>query len=213
MNRIPAGPNVVQGIDLYHGNSVIDLGKIAQNNIGFVFLKAFEKQPDSMFQLRWKAAKELVSLIRGAYAFFHPNIDPIQQAQAFIQAVGPLSQDDLPCVLDWEVTDNVPQQIDLLRGLAWLQTVELATKKIPIIYGSPYFLQALNLDFRFARYGLWIAGYEVSAPLVPPPWNNWHFWQNSEAGTVPGVSGRCDTNLFNGTMDQLKQFISDSTLK
>lgn len=202
MKTICAQGPVVKGIDIYHGDMISNIG-LVKAGIEYAFLKAYEKTIDSKFKSRWVAMKT-AGIIRGAYDFFHPNINPLTQANAFLNIVGSLEVGDLPCALDWESTDGVPSATDRANALIWLQHVEQSTGVIPIIYTGPYFADALKLDSRFGRYPLWVAHYGVSCPLVPSPWVNWTFWQTSESGSVPGISGHCDKDVFNGTLDQLK---------
>ncbi len=50
---------------------------------------------------------------------------------------------------------------------------------------------------RLPRYG-------VDCPNVPEGWQSWTFWQTSESGSVPGLSGDADVNLFNGSAADLR---------
>ena len=202
MKTVCAGSATVKGIDIYHGDYISDITKVMGAGFDFAYLKAWEYSEDSSFASRW-AALENDKMIRGAYDFFHPGVNPMTQARAFLNVVGKLNPGDLPCALDWESTDNVPSATDLDNALIWLQAVEEGTGKIPVIYFSPYFIQC---DARFARYPIWIAHYGVKCPLVPSPWTTWTFWQGSGSGSVPGMLGPCDTDLFNGTLAQLKTF-------
>ncbi len=211
MKKICAKGEVVRGIDIYHGDLIGDINQVKTGAV-YAFLKAFEYSADSRFAPRWKAMKT-AGIIRGAYDFFHPSRPALAQATAFLNLVGTLEPDDLPCVLDWESSDGMPSGKDRDAGFEWLTTVENATKKTPIIYGAPYFLQALALDSRFARFPLWVAHYGVVCPLVPEPWKTWTFWQGSENNSVPGMIGHCDTDVFNGSLDDLKKFIAKSSVR
>lgn len=204
MKKVCAKGPVVRGIDIYHGDLIADVTKLKPAGIEYAFLKAFEYTEDSRFQSRWKSMKAH-AILRGAYDFFHPSRDPVEQAIKFLNIVGPLDAADLPCALDWESTDNVPAATDRERALLWLEKVEKISGKTPIVYTGPYFADALRLDARFSRYPLWIAHYGTECPLVPNPWDDWTFWQTSETGFVPGIQGHCDKDVFNGTLEDLKK--------
>jgi len=79
------------------------------------------------------------------------------------------------------------------------------------VYHSPA-VQDVNY---FAHYPLWVAGYNTIAPMVPPPWKNWLFWQYSENGIVDGVTdqlGRpteCDLDYFYGTDEQFQDMLTN----
>jgi GH25 family lysozyme M1 (1,4-beta-N-acetylmuramidase) len=55
---------------------------------------------------------------------------------------------------------------------------------------------------------LWIANYGVSSPSIPAPWasSGYAFWQYSSTGSVPGITGNCDLDTFNGSMTSLLKF-------
>lgn len=204
MIRVCAPGPLVKGIDIYQGDLIQDINKVKASGVEYVFLKAYEYHIDFRFKSRW-AAMKTAGLIRGAYDYFHPSLDPIPQADAFLNIMGHLEKGDLPPALDWESTDDVPVLRDKQAALDWLGRVEAVTKITPIIYTGPYFADALRLDSRFEKYPLWIAHYATKCPLVPNPWNTWAFWQNSgDKAHVPGMAGVCDTDVFNGDLDQLK---------
>lgn len=209
MQRVcPKGP-VTKGIDIYHGDYISDITKVMGAGFMYAFLKAWENAEDSSFAFRWNALHG--KMIRGAYDFFHPEKNPLTQANQFLAAVGKLEDGDLPHTLDWESTGGTSSATDRANGLVWLTQVEKVSGKTPIIYGSPAFLQALSLDGRFTRYGLWLANYGVTCPSVPSPWSNtWQFWQSNGGTSVPGMRGPCDTDVYNGTLDDLKKFIAKS---
>lgn len=147
-------------------------------------------------------------MIRGAYHYFHPSADPVQQANLFLSTIGTLESRDLPPVLDWEETDGVALSVVIQNALVWLAQVETATRKLPVIYVSPSFYNHLGNPAQFSKYPLFIANYEVSCPALPPPWNNWTFWQQG-SGPVSGVQATAvDLDLFNGSLGQLQAFAS-----
>src|SRR6185312_14244080 len=105
---------------------------------------------------------------------------------------------DLPPVMDWESTDDLPSSMDRQNAILFLEGVKTLSGRNPMIYGSPYFLNELTaVRPEFKRYGLWIAHYGTQCPLIPEPWSNWTFWQTSESYNLPG-SGLVDKDLFNG---------------
>lgn len=217
MNPVKPSGRTTLGMDLSHWDPPVNWMIAKAASISFCFVKATEGTGvvDRMFNELWAAAK-MNGIIRGAYHFFHPSQDPEAQATNFVKAVGQLDAGDLPPVIDWEASDNEPSRVDLGRGQVFLQAIEKALGKKPIVYGSPYFLQALAASKDMAQYPLWVAEYGVTAPKVPPPWTDWDFWQYSESELLPGVGkpgqGRCDANYFNGTVDELKAFIAQCTL-
>lgn len=201
--------NPLNGIDVSHYQAVIDWQKVKASGIDFVFIKSTElldspqSAKDPLFDMHWMNAKAN-GLIRGAYHFFHPSVDAVTQAQLMATVVGKLDADDLPCVVDVEASDNKPAQIILEHLCEFLGAIQALTGKQPIIYGNVSFLNALNLDAEtFGDFPLWIA-HPDTLPTLPKPWTVWSFWQNVlDNGTVPGIDGGMDLDLFNGTREQL----------
>jgi lysozyme len=130
----------------------------------------------------------------------------VDQAKFFLSVVGTLGDSDLPPILDLEVDGGLSGADQAIAALTWLKAVEAATGKIPIIYASPDFINAMGNPAAFAAYPLWIANYGVSQPQIIPPWKNWVFWQDSENGVMAGVPGNVDTDWFNGSSAELQAF-------
>ena len=204
MQRIPPNPVVTKGLDVSHYQGAIDFHAAKAAGFSFCYAKCSEYIEDDTFERHRAGAKE-AGLLYGAYHFFHPTKSPSEQARIFLEHAKPQPGELLP-TLDWEVTDGIASMVDRARALNWLEIVSAAIGgRKPIIYGAPYFLQALGLDaVTFAKYPLWIAHYGVNAPLVPSPWGTWCLWQNSEHGAAPGVSGGVDIDLFNGSLDAMR---------
>ena len=168
--------------------------------LSFVFIRSTSGKDkiDSKFKENWKAAKER-QLIRGAYHYYRPNENSIEQAENFTKNVK-LEKGDLPPVLDIEKLPR-KQSIDSLKvGLRrWLKKVEKHYKVKPIIYsGESYYTDFLREEF--SEYPLWIANYNF--------WRNdlesdWQFWQFTEKAQITGVQGMVDLNIFNGDKNKL----------
>ena len=198
------GP-VLKGMDVSNYDSGTNWATV-HKSLGFGFIKATEGNTitNNLFASDWKSAKTN-GVPRGAYHFFHPSDDPTTQANKFLKVMGTLAATDLPPVLDWEVTDNVSNALQISRAQTFLNVVEKATGRIPVIYVAPAFWNALGNPSAFARYPLFIANYGVSCPEVPAPWKTWTLWQ-SNTGTVPGVQGEGDQDQYNGNAGSLSAF-------
>lgn len=193
------------GIDVseYQGSvewSVIDS---LENNypIHFVFIRATvgNDRLDKKFKDNWLGAKKN-KLIRGAYHYYRPNENSLEQAALFIKNVR-LQKGDLPPVLDIEQLPK-NQSLDSLKiGLKrWLKAVEQHYKVKPIIYtGERYYGDFLKKEF--SDYLFWIANYNFYREKME---EDWLFWQFSEKATVPGIKGNVDVNIYNGDLQQLR---------
>lgn len=206
LRKIPIKGPIVRGLDVSHYDGPIDFKTVKLSGREFAFAKCTEYNVDNTYA-RNKVQAQNAGMLFGAYHFFHPSRDPKAQAENFLSRAQ-LGKGNLVPVLDWESSDDIPNATDRARASEWLQIVEKAVGRPPIIYGSPYFLHTLNLGTSFSRYPLWVAHYGTTVPLVPDPWTNWAFWQHSEKGAVPGIPAPDeDLDIFNGTYADLQRFV------
>ena len=84
---------------------------------------------------------------------------------------------------------------------AFIKALEKHYGVKPIIYTYKDFHEKY-IDSRFNGYPLWIARYNAPHPEIN---NEWIMWQCSENGVLPGIKGRVDINVFNGTMEELEK--------
>jgi lysozyme len=85
---------------------------------------------------------------------------------------------------------------------AWLDAVEAATGRPPLIYTAAFMEPALGPGF--GRYPLWVANHGAGCPLVPAGWRGWRLWQYTSSGSCPGLVGPADLNAFEGTLEELR---------
>ena len=62
-------------------------------------------------------------------------------------------------------------------------------------------LDYLN-DSVFNQYPYWIAHYYVDSLKYE---GDWKFWQHTDAGSLPGIKGPVDFNIYNGSFYDLRQ--------
>lgn len=199
-------PATVRGVDVSHWQGEVRWREVRRDGIDFAFIKATEggDHVDPRFARNWRAAGQ-AGVRRGAYHFYRPETSAGLQARHFLRTVR-LGEDDLPPVLDVELTGGASAE-RLRRGIrTWLETVERETGKRPIVYISPRV--AARLNGRLGRHALWIAHYRPSSPPIPHNWTRWTFWQYSSRGRVDGIRGRVDLNRYRGTRAQLDGFIA-----
>ncbi len=215
------------GIDVSNYNGEINWQAVKNSDISFAFTKATEGETyvDELFTKNWQNMKS-IGLIRGAYHFFRPLKDPNLQAENFLRQIqDTLEASDLPAVLDvehypekveleWQQI-SLSQRIDCIQQ--WLNKVESATERKPIIYTSPgFWSQYMENSQAFTNYPLWLAHY-TTQPEPTVPANNWGgkgwtFWQHTETGSVAGVNGQVDRNRFNSSFDKLVAFVKNSSI-
>ena len=209
----------VPGIDVSYWNAGIDWPKVRATGQRYVFTKATEGDyySDTTFDNNWFGAKS-AGLLRGAYHFYRCNVDAKKQADYFINYVKSMNDDgELPPVLDLETNDGQKKEKIIPAVKIWLDRVEAAFEKRPIIYSGQYFLQDYLSEAgggppKWAKdYPLWLAQYpnnyvDGSKPFLPRGWFNWTFWQYSERGRLNGINANVDLNVFNGSLEDLYQF-------
>lgn len=166
----------------------------------YVFIRATvgNDRVDNEFKRNWLGAKEN-KMIRGAYHYYRPNENSLEQANLFMKTVK-LKKGDLPPVLDIEKLPK-EQSIERLKiGLKrWLKAVELHYGVRPIIYtGEKYYDDFLKEEF--SDYLFWIANYNFYREEIQ---EDWLFWQFTEKARVPGIATNVDVNIYNGDLQQL----------
>ena len=98
-------------------------------------------------------------------------------------------------------------------ALQWVNavTAKAASNGVSIkvlLYSSASFM--CNFDSSLTVMGSDVANYSGADPQTGTPWSccsscnlwgsgNWDFWQYSSTGTVPGITGDVDLDVFNGT--------------
>ncbi|MEO7331147.1 MAG: GH25 family lysozyme, partial [Minicystis sp.] len=102
--------------------------------------------------------------------------------------------------------DGVAPGTILARAQAWLQHVQEKTGVVPMIYTGPGYWAQFGAPGGFEQYPLVVANWETSCPHLPASWPRWTFWQDADNGNVPGIKGGVDTDVFNGSLDDLLAF-------
>jgi len=201
----PDGPTL-KGIDVSYYQGNVDWQAVKDSGRVFAFARVNHGSfIDPEFQDNWGDMKA-AGIIRGAYQFFDPSSNAIDQAQILIDRVGMLGPGDLPAVLDIEQTEGASAATIATRVQNWMAAVEQGTGKKPIIYTGKYFWNSNVHSDAFNDHPLWVANWFVDCPDLPADWNDWVFWQHSDSGSVPGISGAVDLDRFNGSLAMLEAF-------
>ena len=161
--------------------------------VSSVIIKASEgiSLKDKYFQGNWSNASSH-GFKRGAYHFFRTSTDPAAQARNFIEAVGPLSLDDVPPVLDIETIHRGCTSKQLCdKALVWLKAVEAHYGVKPIIYTGDSFLKDYLSKEITDSYSVWIAHYKTDSPV----YKDWIMWQFTDEAVVRGIRGKVDLSV------------------
>ena len=199
----------IHGIDVSHYQGDIDWetlrnqGTIDDCPIRFVMIKATEggDRVDDKFEYNFYQAREY-GFTRGAYHYYSTKSPADSQALHFIRHVN-LERGDLPPVLDVEQKPRTQSDDDFRKSVSrWLQIVERHYGVKPFIYTYYKFKLQYLSDTLFDQYPYWIAHYYVDSLEYQ---GQWKFWQHTDAGSLPGISGPVDFNIYNGSFYDLRQ--------
>ena len=213
---------MLEGIDISHWETVTDWPAVKGSGIRFVYLKATqgEKSVDRCFH-KYRLACQTAGLVWGAYLFYDYRYPAAGQARHFITTVGQTSTEIrsmLPPVLDlesftvWQDGERrvaeVPARLPLLNALKTLIESLKETYGNALLYTNPAMLKRLApLPEWLAGTPLWIAHYTPARQPRILPFNNWLFWQYSDAGKIPGIFDAVDRDRFNGDEVDLDNLI------
>ena len=208
----------ILGIDVSHWNGNINWNLVMTEGYVFAYAKATEGMTfkDNKFSTYMLGGKN-AGMIMGAYHFARPdNNSPEQDANNFLNTAKEYTGElFLPPVLDLEDVDGVNNLQAMFTSsqltswvTQWLTIVENETGVKPIIYTNSKYANYLGSSVR--NYGLWIAKPGTS-PNTPPTnlgvWQDWTMKQYSWEGTVAGISGDTDLNVFNGNAEDFLKLI------
>lgn len=191
INEWSLGSDSIRGVDISAYQADVDMAKLKEQGIQFVYIKATEGRShvDDRFLENWRNAKES-DLPAGAYHFFNFESSGADQAENFIQTVGESLEGRLLPAIDLEVYGEketiVPNKEFLNKELKiMLNILEGQYGVKPIIYAQKDFYDTYLTDF--SDYPRWIRDV-----YVPANWkngNDWLIWQYNDRGQLEGYSG------------------------
>lgn len=195
--------NSTIGVDVSSYQADIDMEKLKEQNIAFIYIRATEgsSTQDDRFAENWKNAEE-ASLLSGAYHFFSYDSEGKTQAENFIKTVGKDIKGRLIPVVDVEYygdkEKNPPVKEDVRRELkTYLSVIENEYGVKPMIYTRADIYQ-YYLKGEFDEYKKWISS--LYTPLSLNYKDNWYIWQYYNRGVLEGYSGGekyIDLNVLN----------------
>ena len=178
-----------------------------QRPVQFAFIRVTKSDSlvDSLYQKNYNEAKRL-GIPCGAYHFLTDTVSGKVQAELFLSHVkfGP---GDLPPVLDVEI--DSPDIVTLAKE--WLEIVEKKCGVKAIIYSNMHvYTTQIKNDSILSTRDLWLAKTKGEMPDE----SNCRFWQFTHEGHVWGIIDNVvDINMFNGTQEQLDEYIQKYGIK
>ena len=203
----------VHGTDVSKYQTNVDWPTARANGVNFVFIKATEggDRVDDQFAAHFAQAGA-AGIPRSAYHFYYFCTPAFQQAAWFIRNV-PRDRQAMPPLLDMEWNHKSPScklrpEPEAVRAemQVWLDRVEEAFGKRPIIYTTPDFYDE-NLAGHFKNYQFFLRSVKEH-PQSRYAGRPWTFWQYSGTGRIPGINGDADMNVFNGSADTFRKWLA-----
>lgn len=197
----------VHGIDISRYQAEIDWPTAQANGVSFAFIKATEggDMVDPMFANHWQGAAR-AGVARGAYHFYYHCRSPEEQARFFIRNV-PREANALPPVLDMEWTPFSPTctkraapNIIRQNAATFMNLIAAHYGQTPIMYTTVDFFTENEL-WRVSGHDFWLRSV-ATVPAARFGGQHWTFWQYTGTGLVPGIRGKTDINVFDGTPAQ-----------
>lgn len=209
---------MLEGIDVYHGDGIVDWEKAGKAGIRFAFCKATEGLTDTDPSLaRNLAGMKKAGIIRGVYHYFHVGQSAQIQARRFVRISRDSGYDprkDMPPCLDLEDrvgAEKYGASIVQAGTALFLGELKSLTGKLPIIYcDKDYWENWMEGMDAYSGHPLWIAEYTKSEePNLPRGWKSWKFWQYTELKQVDGVSQSVDGNRFYADEESIIKLLAE----
>ncbi|WP_240670750.1 GH25 family lysozyme [Actinoplanes solisilvae] len=213
-NVSPPAGYTVRGIDVSHYQGPINWSQVAASGERFAILKATDNTGyvDPTFATNYLGAKN-AGLYVGAYHFALPDRSTgAVQADFFLDHARYVRDGrTLPPMLDIEWPYSGSGSPSPCYGLtpaqmvSWIQAfvaeVQRRTGVRPIIYTNPnWWNPCTGSSKAFATLPLAHAAYASQPGQVSAGWSTFTIWQYTSSGTVPGISGNVDRDVFNGSV-------------
>ena len=195
----------VRGIDVSAHNGEIDFEAVAADGVDFVMIKASEGTDwrDRALTRNYARARA-AGLKVGLYHFFRFDSPGDLQALNFADAAR-MRPTDLPLVIDLEEFGN-PRFTPTRRVLARLDTCLLHLRRMGydvMLYTNKRGYSRF-VEGRYDSIPLWLCSLDEGSPDA----KRWTIWQHSHRGSVDGIRGNVDLNVFYGDSAAFASFAS-----
>ena len=198
----------IAGIDVSKHNGVIDYERVKNDDYQFVIIKASEGKTykDPAFGRNYRDARE-AGLMVGAYHFFRKNRTGQEQADNLLSVVRGKTL-DLPLVIDleddWGNGATVSRQTAIERVMQMIDILNKAGYQVMIytnLDGYEKYYKNLLVDC-----DLWLCSFTGPDLLPHLP----HIIQQfSHEGSVDGVEGEVDLNVFRGSKSEWQDYLDE----
>lgn len=191
----------MNGIDVSQWQGNINFQEVKQAGIELVYMKASEGTDlvDPYFYQNYTKAVN-AGLPVGFYHYLTARSisSARQEAYHFLDVTKGLDSMG-KMVMDLEdLTGLTRTEINEI-ALSFLETIEEASNKKAAVYMDAFDASAYP-DRELAAYALWIAQYDVNAPDMDNPWDDWAGWQYTDMGKTNGIQGNVDRDIYKEAM-------------
>jgi GH25 family lysozyme M1 (1,4-beta-N-acetylmuramidase) len=205
-------------IDTFEGNS-IDWDKLATDPrvAGIIHRATIGYRKDKEYFNRKEEATK-----RGyKWGSYHLGVagDPVKQADFYLETVKP--EEDEVIALDLESLES-NKYMSLDQARVFIKRIKEKTGRYPMLYANYKVVTQISTvtgkEDLFSKTALWYARFRNQVTDFPTgTWDSYTLWQfsceinckptqlNSCAYLVPGTETDMDINVFNGTVDDLKE--------
>lgn len=217
----PAVANNILGIDVSSAQGSINWSSVHSAGVEFAFVQATEGNyfQDSSFKSNMTGGKA-AGVQMGAAHFARPDLNtPSVEATYFWNFAGAYIKADgksISPAVEFEVFNGHVGTTSYTAWFnAWGADVQAKTTNSmnPVIYVSGC-SGACDLTTNIHLDG-WIANYNGENLYTGTPWSSctacdpwgpgvWDYWQVTDTGSIPGISGNVDLDAFNGSLATLK---------
>ena len=193
--------NTVLGIDVSHHQGDIDWAKVKDSGVRFVMVRLGNRgytsgalAEDRCVRQNLEGARQ-AGLLVGAYFYSQAiSVEEAREEAALALEILDGFRLDLPLAYDWEQearTASVDARLLTDCTLAFCRDVENAGYKAMIYFNSYQAVELLYLR-ELTAYPWWLAMYDITQ-VFP---HRMDMWQYTRTGSVPGISGNVDINLW-----------------
>lgn len=188
------------GIDVSKHQEDIDWQAVAEAGVEFVIVRLGYRgylegalNADSMAAAHLTGARA-AGLQVGAYFYSQATTvqEALEEAAFALELLGDLSL-DLPLAFDWEITERteaVDKAAATACAAAFCEAVEQAGQEAMIYFNTYQAQQRLELT-ALTDYAWWLAMYSDGETFPC----RFDYWQYTETGSVPGITGAVDINI------------------
>ena len=194
----------MKGIDVSEWQGHIDWQKVKDSGVEFAIIRVGGRSMDAgnfywddYVQANYEGATA-AGLKVGAY-FFSQSVtveEAVEEAEFLLEAVKDWDV-QMPLVYDWEYmgpnvrTSKVDSRMLTDMAKAFCDTIEAAGYQSMIYFGRSQSEQMVKLS-EIRDYPFWLAMYTT---VLDYPYKI-QMWQYTETGSVPGVNGNVDMNIW-----------------